>query len=151
MPYRNPQAIVRAACPFCGTIFESPQYYNQKYCTSVCYRKAKYQRREARAKESATPPPDDRYFVVVDNPNEAQLDKLAELLQSGLNDDKPIRITGSIPFWTPPRGIAVVEQIGSNPKEWIMVAREPSPLDDLLSQLGPRPPAIHSENPKLNN
>ena len=144
MPYSNPQEVIKVICKCCGRDFKAPRYYNKEYCSVTCRRRYKAQRAVARDRESgiitrvAEQKLDDRFFVVSNNPSTIELDKYAELTSSGLTKDKPIRLTGTMPFWTPPNDIMIVEQQGIEPKEWIMVKKEKS-IFDLLAMSGEPP------------
>ena len=115
-------------CLVCGKEFESgsPQ---ARYCTFTCQRRAKAQRRYARENKEHPPEIDTRFFATVKDPSIAQLDKYGELVSLDLTQDKPIRLLGLVPMWTPPSKVQVVEQQGIEPKEWIMVKKETSIFD----------------------
>ncbi len=73
------------------------------------------------------------YFRSINNPTTVELDNPAKLILLNMNEDKPIKVTGIVPEWTAPKGIALREQIGITPRTWILVAYEPSPLEALLA------------------
>lgn len=143
MNYQNPHASLIKICPTCGKEFDTIAYYNQVYCTVQCYRRAKTQRRIDRSKPDTKTKLEERrehilnaeaYFATTYCPTVKQLDDYAKVILLEMNGGKPIRVTGSIPEWRPPKNIAIVEQVGVTPREWLMVARESSPLDDLLNR-----------------
>lgn len=141
MTYLDPHQQLRKVCPVCGKEFVTTAYYNKIYDTVKCYRRAKNKRRLDR-EEPVIPKVIDeqheqlieatRFFAVVHSPTPKQLEDYTKTILLELNDNKPIRITGTIPDWKPPKGVKLVEQYGTNPKEWLLVAHEPSLLDELL-------------------
>lgn len=141
MSYTNPHAKVTKMCPVCGKQFETIVYYNQVYDTAQCYRRAKNKRRMDRSNPEIPTKIEetrsqliesDTFFRTIHNPKVEELDNSAKLILLDMNENKPIKLTGVIPEWKSPKGVALGEQIGAEPRTWIMTAREVGALDALL-------------------
>jgi hypothetical protein len=77
---------------------------------------------------------DPRFFTVRTNPTVNQLDEYAKLILLEMVDNKPIKLVGFVPMWTPPKGVEIVQQQGTKSPEFVMVARKESALDALLGR-----------------
>jgi hypothetical protein len=140
MSYHNPHASLTKICPVCSSEFSTIAHYNQLYCNVKCYRAAKHKRRVDRSNPAVPTKLDvlrqdaeaSKYFATIYCPTVAQLDNYAKVILLEMNDGKPIRVTGQIPTWKPPKNIILAEQVGVEPKEWNLQFREPNPLDAIL-------------------
>jgi hypothetical protein len=109
----------------CGTVFTSPQYYNKVYCTPKCRRRAKNLRESGRTPEEvvAQMTKDERFFRVIDNPTEAQLNTFATLILDELTDGKPVGFTNLKIMWKAPEGLIwnLQEKLQvTDPDMWVM-------------------------------
>lgn len=129
----DPNTILTKICRMCGSEFQSPSYYGKKYCTTKCRRRAKNLRESGRTPAEVVKQmtKDERYFTVVDDPTNVQLDKYAELVLMEMTDGKPVCFTNTNIMWTPPQGLIWQLQQKQEPTEpdtWVMF--HPAMLDD---------------------
>lgn len=130
----DPTQAVMKICRMCGTEFQSPRYYGKMYCTPKCRRRAKNLRESGRTPAEVVKQMlfDERYFKIVDNPTNVQLDVYAQLILKEMTDDKPIAFTNLSIMWKPPEGIIWLNppKLNDNdPDLWVMY--HPSMGDDL--------------------
>lgn len=119
----------RCANDACGKEFESEPYWNKKYCSHTCYKKAKVFRRVAKDKtipfkfESI----DSRYLFKLTYPSTERLNREASLIQVGEYG----LIEGMNHMWTPPEDISFVQQ--GDEDIWVMTKKEIIP--DFVKQM----------------
>lgn len=115
----DPMTVVTKECPLCETVFESPRYYNKKYCSDRCRRRAKNYRSTKRYQDlhESVFNKDSQFFLQITNPTLEQLQKSAKLILDEATNDKPICVRGLIPPWTPPDGLVWQEQQRLTPDE----------------------------------
>lgn len=92
-------------CRMCGSNFMSG-HPNAAYCTLKCQRRAASLRRRGRETVAV----DLRFHMTIRDPSVAQLNSAARDIILEMNEDKPIKVFGIVPRWTPPKGVDLVEQ-----------------------------------------
>ena len=133
IPYTY-QKMKKFICTNCGNEFESGSPA-ARYCTLTCQRRAKALRRTKREAEfkPVELTPDTRFSLSITDPSTKQLDTYAQLILAG-DINKPVQFFGFIPYWVVPSGITLTEQLGVEPRQWVMMKQEVDIMSEFLNK-----------------